>query len=195
MLYLVRHGQTEFNRERRIQGHVDSPLTELGVRQAHAVGRLLRDLVRDPRGWRIVSSPLGRARATAEIVAAKLGGLPLELDDRLKEMSWGEHDGRLRAELEAEHPDTFGRTNWAFDVPSGETYEQVCARVGSWIADLPPEPERRVIAVSHGVTGRVLRGLYAGLDRDGSAQQDVPQDAVYLLQHGRVGRIDCEPVD
>ena len=195
MIYLVRHGQTEFNRERRIQGHVDSPLTELGVRQAHAVGRLLRDLIRDPAGWRIVSSPLGRARITAEIVASRLGGLPIELDDRLKEMSWGAHDGRLRAELEAAHPETFGRTGWAFDAATGESYETVAARVGDWLASLPPEPERRIIAVSHGISGRVLRGLYAGLPRDEAGQQDVPQDAVFLLQHGGVGRIDCEPLE
>ncbi len=195
MIYLVRHGQTEFNRERRIQGHVDSPLTELGVRQAQAVGGLLADLIRDPAGWRIISSPLGRAHATAEIIAAKLGGLPVELDGRIKEMSWGEHDGRLRAELEADHPDTFAKTNWAFDASAGETYEDVAARVGDWLASLPPEPQRRIIAVSHGISGRVLRGLYAGLERDQTAVQDVPQDAVFLLQHGNVGRIDCEPVE
>jgi len=195
VIYLVRHGQTEFNRERRIQGHVDSPLTELGVRQAHAVGRLLRDLIREPMGWRIVSSPLGRAHATAQIVAGKLGGLPVELDERLKEMSWGAHDGRLRSDLEAEHPETFGKTGWAFDAGSGETYEAVAERVGDWLASLPPEPERRVIAVSHGISGRVLRGLYADLPRNLAGQQDVPQDAVYLLQHGGVGRIDCEPLD
>jgi probable phosphoglycerate mutase len=195
VIYLVRHGQTEFNRERRIQGHVDSPLTELGVRQAKAIGRLLRDLIREPEGWRIVSSPLGRARATAEIVAGLLNGPPVELDDRLKEMSWGSHDGRLRAELEAENPETFGKTGWAFDAPTdGESYDHVAARVGAWLAELPPEPERRIIAVSHGISGRVLRGLYAHLDRDAAGRQDVPQDAVFLLQHGGVGRIDCEPL-
>ena len=110
-------------------------------------------------------------------------------------MSWGANDGRLRAELEAAHPETFGRTGWAFDAATGETYEDVSARVGDWLAGLPPEPERRIIAVSHGISGRVLRGLYAGLDRDAAGQQDVPQDAVYLLQHGGVGRIDCEPLD
>lgn len=195
MIYLVRHGQTAFNRERRIQGHVDSPLTELGVRQAEAVGRLLRDLIREPAGWRIVSSPLGRARATADIVAGILGGPVVELDDRLKEMSWGAHDGRLRSELEAEHPETFGRSGWAFDAATGETYEQVAERVGAWLSGLPPEPERKVIAVSHGVSGRVLRGLYANLPRERASQQDVPQDAVFLLQHGGVARIDCEPLE
>ena len=194
MIYLVRHGETEFNRERRIQGHVDSPLTELGVRQAHAVGGLLRDLIRDQTGWRLVSSPLGRAHVTAQFISQRLGNLPIELDDRLKEMSWGPNDGRLRAEVEAENPTTFGRTNWAFDAPDGESLEAVTARVSSWLAELPPEPERRVIAVSHGITGRILRGLYAGLDRDRAATQDVPQDAVFLLQHGRIGRIDCEPI-
>jgi probable phosphoglycerate mutase len=195
MIYLVRHGQTEFNRERRIQGHVDSPLTELGVRQAKAVARLLADLIRDPDGWRIVSSPLGRARSTAEIVAGKLGGLPVELDARLQEMSWGSFDGRLRAEMEAEHPDTFGKTGWAFDAPTdGESYEDVTARVGAWLAELPPEPDRKIIAVAHGISGRVLRGLYANLPRDEAGQQDVPQDAVFLLRNGGVGRIDCEPL-
>jgi probable phosphoglycerate mutase len=195
MIYLVRHGETEFNRERRIQGHVDSSLTELGVRQAGAVGRLLADLVREPAGWRIVSSPLGRARATAEIVSQALDGLPVEFDERLKEMSWGSHDGRLRAEVEAEHPETFGKTGWTFDAATdGESYETVQSRVGAWLAELPPEPERRIIAVCHGISGRILRGLYANLPRDLAGQQDVPQDAVFLLQNGGVGRIDCEPL-
>jgi probable phosphoglycerate mutase len=194
VIYLVRHGQTEWNRERRIQGHGDSPLTELGLRQARAVAGLLQDLIRERAGWRIISSPLGRAKDTARIIAERLA-LPVELDERLMEMGWGEHDGRLRRELEREYPDTFGRTNWAFDVPCGESYDEVAARVGAWLAELPPEPDRRVIAVSHGITGRVLRGLYAGLGRDQAATQDVPQDAVFLLQHGRVGRIDCEEVE
>jgi probable phosphoglycerate mutase len=195
VIYLVRQGQTVWNQERRIQGHGDSPLTELGVRQAGAVAGLLADLLRgEADGWRIVSSPLGRAAATAEVIGARLG-LSVELDERLKEMSWGEHDGRLRRELELEYPDTFGRTNWAFDVPSGETYDDVAERVGGWLAELPPEADRRIIAVSHGITGRVLRGLYAGMGRDQAATQDVPQDAVFLLQHGRVGRIDTEAVE
>jgi probable phosphoglycerate mutase len=157
------------------------------------VGRLLGDLIGEPAGWRIVSSPLGRAKATARIIAQRLGGPPVELEPRLMEMSWGAHDGRLRAELEAEHPE-FGRTGWAFDANAGETYEAVAGRLGAWLASLPPEPMRRIIAVSHGISGRVLRGLYAGLERD-AVEPDAPQDAVFLLRHGGIDRIDCEPLD
>lgn len=195
MIYLVRHGETHFNRERRLQGHVDSPLTDLGRRQAQAVGRLLKDLLRSEPGWRIVASPLGRTQETAGIIAQALGGLPVETDARLIELSWGAWDGRLRADLEAAYPEAFGRTGWAFHAPTGETYEAVSARLGEWLASLPPEPERKVIAVSHGVAGRVLRGVYANLPQGVAVGQDVPQDAVYRLWEDQIDRLDCEPIE
>jgi len=77
----------------------------------------------------------------------------------------------------------------------GETFEDVHARAASWLNDLPPEGERRVIAVSHGVWGRLLRGAYAGLDRQATLDQEVPQDAIYRLQNGQIDRFDCEPVE
>lgn len=190
MIYLVRHGETEFNRERRLQGHVDSPLTEKGLAQARAVGELLAGLTAGGR-WRLVSSPLGRAQRTAEIIAGRLGVGPVEIEPRLIELSWGEWDGRLRDDLAAAYPDTFGRTNWAFHAPTGETYEQMCARLDAWLGELPSEAERRIIAVSHGVTGRILRGRYAGLAPDELVTQDVPQDAVFRLAGGEIERIDC----
>ncbi len=159
------------------------------------MGQLLADLIGKPQGWQIVSSPVGRARATAEIIARKMQGLPIELDDRLKEMSWGAHDGRLRSELEAEYPETFGKPGWAFEASSSESYEVVACRIGDWLASLPLEPQRRIIAVSHGISGRVLRGIYANQGGDASAQQDAPQDAVYRLAHGEVTRIDGEPAN
>lgn len=191
MIYLVRHGETEFNRERRLQGHVDSPLTEVGLRQARAVADLLADMTAGESGWRLVTSPLGRARRTAEIIAERLG-LAVEEDRRLIELSWGSWDGRLRSELEAEYPQAFGRTGWAFDAPTGESYQTVAERLTDWLSGLPPEPERRIIAVTHGVAGRVLRGVYGRLDRDETVTQDVPQDAVYRLVDGQIHRIDCE---
>lgn len=192
MIYLVRHGETEFNRERRLQGHVDSALTERGLAQARAVGERLKALTAQAGGgWRLLASPLGRARRTAQIIAERLGIADVEIEPRLIELSWGAWDGRLRDELAAAHPDTFGRTNWAFHAPTGETYEEMCARLSAWLRELPAEPERRVIAVSHGVTGRVLRGLYAGLPEEQVVTQDVPQDAVFRLAGGAIERIDC----
>jgi probable phosphoglycerate mutase len=190
MIYLVRHGETEFNRERRLQGHVDSPLTDLGRRQAEAVAAQLKSRIGAEPGWRILASPLGRTRRTAEILAACIGVARIEIEPRLIELSWGEWDGRLRAELAAACP-PFGRSNWAFHAPTGESYAAMCARLSGWLADLPPEPERRIIAVSHGVTGRVLRGLYAGLPLETVMSHDAPQDAVFELAGGAIRRIEC----
>jgi probable phosphoglycerate mutase len=191
VIFLVRHGQTVFNAERRQQGHMDSPLTALGLAQGAAIGRLLQGLVSKPDGWRLISSPLGRAQATAAIIGQALD-LPVETDPRVIEVSFGEWDGRLRDELAAEHPETFGRGDWQFAAPGGESFEAVEARVGDWLASLPAEPERKVIVVSHGGSGRVVRGAYLGLSRAETWAQDVPQDAVFRLASGAVERIDCE---
>lgn len=190
MIYLVRHGETEFNRERRLQGHVDSPLTELGRRQVEAVGGRLRELVGGQPGWRILASPLGRTRRTAEILADCIGLAEIEIEPRLIELSWGDWDGRLRSDLAAAYPE-FARSNWAFHAATGESYAAMCARLQDWLADLPPEGERKIIAVSHGVTGRVLRGVYAGLPAEAVMAHDAPQDAVFHLADGRIRRIDC----
>jgi len=194
VIYLVRHGQTAFNRDGRLQGHLDSDLTELGLTQARRAGATLRRLVSeagDTGGWRLVSSPLGRARATADEIAAALGDVTVEADPRLIEVSFGAWDGRLRSELQAQYPGTFGASGFKFNAPASEPYDQVVARLSAWLADLEPEGARRVIAVSHGVSGRVLRGLYAGLARDDALALEVPQDAVFRLSGGRIERIDC----
>jgi broad specificity phosphatase PhoE len=192
VIYLVRHGQTAFNAERRMQGHLESDLTELGLRQAQAMAALLAREIPDPRGWRLVASPLRRTRATAAAVSHALG-LPIEIDPRLIEIDVGGWSGRLIEEVRAEQPALFATRDWAFHGPGAETYDQMCERLGGWLEDLPPEPERRVIAVSHGVAGRVLRGLYAGMPRAEALLQDVPQDAIYRLAGGAVERLDCAP--
>lgn len=196
MIILLRHGETEWNREGRIQGHAESDLTPLGERQAQAMAGLAADLVRrDGRdGWRLVSSPIGRAQRTAAMVADATG-LPNETDARLAEIACGAWEGLLRAEVANHHPELFATREWFFGAPGGETFEDVTARATAWLASLPHESERRVIAVSHGVWGRLLRGAYAGLGRHETLQQDVPQDAVFRLQNGQVDRFDCEPVE
>ena len=196
MIYLCRHGETAFNRERRLQGRNESELTALGQRQAEAMADLLHDLIaRDAASpWRIVASPLHRTRATAAAIGARLG-LPVEIDERLVEIDVGDWSGRLRDDVAREHPELFRTPEWFFAGPGGETYEDIMSRVGGWLAEQASEPERRLIVVSHGVAGRMLRGAYAGLSRTEVLAQDVPQDAIFRLMGGQVERLECEPVE
>jgi broad specificity phosphatase PhoE len=196
LIYLVRHGETEWNVLRRMQGRQESPLTPRGERQARAMAGLLADLVAcEAEGeWRLVSSPLGRARQTAQAIGARLG-LPVEIDERLAEIAFGDWEGLVRDDVAPQHPELFASREWLVSPPGGETFEDVAGRVRSWLADQPPEPGRRVIAVSHGVTGRILRGCYAGLSRRDALMQDVPQDAVFRLADGQIHRFDCGPLE
>ena len=196
MIYLCRHGQTEWNRERRLQGQAEADLTPLGRLQAAAMADLLHDLIaRDPPAdWRIVASPLRRARDTAQAIANGLGR-EVEFDDRLMELTVGEWEGRLYADVHRENPEAFKSPEWFFTAPGGETYEQVMARVSDGLAQQAAESERRLVVVSHGIAGRLLRGAYAGLSREETLAQDVPQDAIYRLSAGQIDRLDCEPVE
>lgn len=192
MIYLVRHGQTEFNRDGRLQGHVDSPLTALGVEQATRVGRLLRALVGDIADWSIVSSSLGRAARTARIIAEVLGVSEVALDDRLREVSMGSWDGLTTAEIARLAPDVVSgayRSTLFFRSPDGETYGRMAARLGSWLDEALSDGRPRIV-VSHGVAGRVLR---ARIDWEEAVQLPAPQDAIFRLSHGRMERIDCAP--
>jgi broad specificity phosphatase PhoE len=195
MIYLCRHGQTFHNREGRLQGRLESDLTPLGQAQARAMAALLDDLVpaAERAPWRLVASPLRRARHTAEAIGDRMG-LAVELDERLVEIDVGEWSGRLREEVRGQNPHLLGDDAWGFHAPGGETYEVMTTRLGDWLAEQAAEPERRLIVVSHGVAGRLLRGLYGGLSKDEALRQDIPQDAVFRLVGGRIARIDCAPV-
>lgn len=195
MIYLCRHGQTFHNREGRLQGRMESDLTPLGLLQARAMGALLHDLIRrdPPAPWRLVASPLRRARHTAEAIGARLG-LALDLDERLVEIDVGEWSGRLRDEVHGENPHLVGDDAWGFYAPGGETYEAMSTRLTAWLQEQAAEHERRLIVVSHGVAGRLLRGAYAGLSREETLRLDIPQDAVFRLSNGQIDRFDCEPL-
>ena len=188
MILLVRHGETEWNLSRRIQGWGDSPLTARGVAQAEAIGRHLAQMP-EARGIPIIASPLGRARHTAELIQAARGDLsPIVFDDRLKEISIGSWDGLDRDEIETASPGIFARhgQEWYFRTPDGETYDAFASRLGSWLAEMD---DRTLIAVAHGVVTRVLRGLYAGLPRLEALSLPVPQGLIWRLAGGRIEEI------
>jgi len=175
-IFLVRHGETEWNRVRRYQGWSDSPLTDQGRAQAGAIGHLFCTLP-EARSADLVASPLGRARHTAEIIRDCLGRTePLRFDDRLRELSFGSWDGDER------------RDEWYFTTPDGETYEVFAGRVGAWLAEAKAA-DRSLIVVTHGVVTRILRGLYAGLPRAAAMRLPVPQDRIFRLADGAIEEI------
>jgi probable phosphoglycerate mutase len=192
MIYLIRHGQTEFNREGRYQGHCDSPLTALGRDQAGRVGVLLAELIDDVSCFSC--SPLGRAVQTARIVQAAVGLPDPTLDARLAEISLGSWDGLTDEEIATASPDVHiaSRYEMFFSSPDGEGYAAIAARLQSWLDETLADG-RPHLAVSHGVAGQVLRGLYLGLERESQARLAVPQDAVFRLDDGVVTRIDAAP--
>jgi broad specificity phosphatase PhoE len=189
VIYLVRHGETEWNRVRRYQGWSDSPLTERGLAQAEAIGRLLCTLP-DAQAAELVSSPIGRARHTAEIIRDCLSRTaPLHFDDRLREISLGSWDGLDRAEIAALRPGIFdgdGYHEWYFATPDGETYEGFAGRIAAWLDEAA---DRQLIVVTHGIVTRVLRGLYAGLPRAAALRLPVPQDRIFRLADGAIEEI------
>ena len=192
-IILVRHGETRWNREGRVQGHGDSPLTPKGAAQARAYGMRLREMLgEDRRQWRVVSSPLGRCAQTTGILCevADLDFRAITFDDRLREVHTGQWSGLPKAELETQYPGMLegeGLNHWVFRCPGGESHQQVATRLSHWLADLVPGD--RVVAVSHGIAGRVLRGLYLGMDPDQAMRGDSPQDALFVMSKGCIERI------
>lgn len=188
-IFLVRHGETEWNRIGRYQGWLDSPLTPRGIAQAEAIGRRLATLP-EAASATIVASPLDRAQHTAAIIARCLfRSEPPCLDARLREATLGAWDGLDRREARARVRQLFagaGRHEWYFYGPDGESYEAFAGRVAAWLGEQDDVP---VIAVCHGVVSRVLRGLYAGLPRATALALAVPQDRIYRLAAGRVEEI------
>jgi len=193
MIYLLRHGQTDYNRDGRLQGQTDSQLTSLGMAQAQAMANVLADEIGDLEGWRILASPLRRTRQSAAIVARTLR-LPVEIDPALIEVGCGSWENRMYADLRVEQPEAFAGRDWVFNSPDGERFEDVDGRVRPWLQALPPEGERKVIAVSHGIAGSLMRGAYLGLSPEETLGQDMPQDAIFRLAGGEVHRLPCAPV-
>ncbi|HEY1261810.1 MAG TPA: histidine phosphatase family protein [Stellaceae bacterium] len=191
-ILLVRHGETEWNLEGRYQGRLDSPLTARGTAQAQAIGRLLARL-QGTAAMPIFTSPLGRARHTADIIAGCIGNYSRPRpDDRLREISLGSWDGLTRKEIALRAPELFTgavRCEWYFRSPDGETYEGFAARVGAWLDEWRDDD---VVVVAHGVVSRVLRGLYGGLDRRVALTLPVPQDAIFRLSAGAIEKIGTD---
>jgi probable phosphoglycerate mutase len=192
-LYYIRHGETDWNRDGRLQGQRDIQINARGRAQARRCGEVLHELLArdavDAAQLAFVSSPLGRARETMQLARAALGLDPMayRVDARLAEISFGAWEGFTTAELRAQAPDAVAaRENdkWNFTPPQAESYCTMSLRVHDWYRSLT----RDTVVVAHGGT---FRGLLVQLGIASAAQApflDVAQGVVYVIEPGRMSR-------
>ena len=188
-IYYIRHGETAWNAEGRLQGAQDTSLNDLGRKQAAHAGDILADLFardgRDKSSLPFVASPLGRARTTMELVRGALELPPDEyaLDDRLREIGYGVWEGSTLAEMQAADPVLYARrltAKWTMAPEGGETYEAVQLRMRDWYDSLAAD----TVAVAHGGTARALM-VALGIETPVSAADlTIEQGAVYVFRDG-----------
>jgi len=190
-LLLVRHGETDWNRDGRWQGGSDTRLNDLGREQARALADEL-----DGNIDVVYSSDLARARETADIVAAKLG-LEVRVDPRLRERSFGSWEGLTTLEIEERFTDSHRR--WQAGEGAGaddaEPFEDFFARVTGFLADvLRLHPRQEVLVISHGGSIRVIHAVAAGVDyvRDHRLIPGVPNCSIarYVARDGNLASMD-----
>jgi broad specificity phosphatase PhoE len=185
-IYYIRHGETQWNADGKLQGGQDIPLNDLGRTQAAHAGNILASLFardgRNEQSLAFVASPLGRARSTMELVrgALKLPLADYAIDDRLREIGYGLWEGSTLAQMQASDPDVFARRQadkWTVPPPDGESYASVQLRVRDWYDQLTAD----TVAVAHGGTARALMVALGIETPDSAADLTVEQGAVYVF--------------
>jgi broad specificity phosphatase PhoE len=192
-IYYIRHGETQWNAEGRLQGVQDIPLNDLGRKQAACAGGILAGLfARDGRSeasLSFVASPLGRARSTMELVRGTLRLPPGDyaVDDRLREIAYGQWEGSTLSQMQAADPDVFAAREsdkWTVPPPGGESYAAVQARVTDWYRELAAD----TVAVAHGGTARALMVALGIETSDSAANLTIEQGAVYVFGDGGLAK-------
>ena len=185
VLYLVRHGQSEWNRIGRIQGRSESPLTEFGREQAGGLGRMLRAVLPD-QGIDIVASPLARAFETATIIAGELGRAACDVraEERINDFDVGVLAGYPGWDaVAADHPE-LARLRLEdpirFRPPGGESGADVLARARDFLADRDAVG-RDTLVVCHGVINKLIRAAARGIAGGDIIALGEDQEVVYRL--------------
>jgi broad specificity phosphatase PhoE len=182
-LYLIRHGETDWNRAQRYQGQRDIPLNDTGREQARRNGAVLKTLLPQIAEYDFVSSPLSRAVETTKLVRDAMG-LPaseFRIDSQLLELNYGHWEGMLASELPELDPQgaaAKARDPFAWRPNDGESYADLMQRVSLWLASIT----RDTVAITHGGVSRVARGAVLGLNTRDVPALDVPQDKILLLR-------------
>jgi broad specificity phosphatase PhoE len=189
-LIFVRHGETAYNAESRLQGQLDVPLNPRGREQARAVGGTLRSLVgseidRLEAADAFIASPLERARETMEIARDAMGLPPshYRLDPVLKEISFGAWEGLTWREIEVRDPKGVSvrrKDKWSFVPPEAESYAMLAARLRPWLDGLVGD----ALVVSHGGVARALMTLIARVAPKRAADAPIIQGRALCFENG-----------
>ena len=183
LIYFLRHGHTDYNASKRIQGTLEIPINEKGRGQARRNGSLLAELIESKDRFDFVASPLLRARQTMEIVRDTMGipALCYRTDDRLKEISFGAWAGLTWPDIEARDPEAYARRQadrWNVAAPGGESYRDVYRTVVEWAENVTSD----TVVVAHHGTARCIRGYFLKLAPAEVLDLDVPQDKVLMIE-------------
>jgi len=193
VLYYVRHGETDFNIQGRLQGRRDTVLNAHGRRQAAECGILMSDLFsrdhRQPQDFKYVSSPLMRARETMEILRATLGleAHDYEIDPRLLEIAYGDWEGLTLPEIEAHSAGVLTRREddkWDFAPPGGESYRELADRIGNWYSSLTAD----TVVAAHGGGVRALMAILNIVPEDEATRAQIEQGVVYVFADSKMSR-------
>lgn len=186
-VYFIRHGQTDWNAENRLQGQADTDLNMTGRAQAWNNGLALGKLISDPGQFDFVASPMRRTRETMERLRAAMGVDPLvyRTDPGLIEINFGDWQNHTFAELEAVDPGCFARREadkWSFTPPGegAESYVDLVARVRPWLDAVVGN----TVCVTHGGVIRAIFLLKGRLKPSEAAMLAIPQDRILRLQDG-----------
>ncbi|ESX52100.1 histidine phosphatase family protein [Mesorhizobium sp. C416B] len=189
LVYIVRHGQTQWNAESRLQGQADTDLNALGREQATRNGRRLAELIQNPEDFDFVASPMKRTRETMQRLrlAMQLDPDAYRTDPRLVEVHFGDWQGFTYAELDTRMPGSAKarrRNKWNFQPPGegAESYQMLLERVKPWFDAL----DRQTVCVTHGGVVRTLFRMVKGVSEHEAANLEVRQDRVLRLQDGRL---------
>jgi probable phosphoglycerate mutase len=189
VIYYIRHGETGWNAEGRFQGSKDIPLNDLGREQAVRSGEILgRVLAQDgyhPSTLPFVSSPLGRARMTMELArgALKLPPAGYAIDDRLREIGYGNWEGLTQPEMRINDAATFDSRSvnkWSVAAPGGESYASVAQRMRDWFNSVTTD----TVTVAHGGTMRALMVVLGIASEIEAAETPIGQGVVYVFRDG-----------
>ena len=196
-LILIRHGESEWNRAGRIQGQVNSPLTDLGINQAKAIRDHLSGILLNQE-LEIYTSPLDRAIQTAEIIAQGIDhpSSKIIIEERLNDFSLGEISGTFGwdkvAEIFPEQAQLRLQDPMRFHPSGGESGAEFEARLRSLLEDLMDDGKLKLM-VSHGIVNKFIRGILKNLSGKEMVQLGEYQNTIYRLEEGEETEIKILP--